>query len=248
MEPSTAIARVLDNRHAAREATLLTLILPGPWPFTPGQVVELAVGPGNAGYFAIASAPSEARTESSETRLRFLVKAKGSESEPLMCARAGDEVSVAGPLGRGFELPSPDRAVSLLFVSGGTAFAAVRSALAELMSNPRDGRAITVVTGVRDLADLGFVADITCWAAHGVVFRVAVTSGPLTPPAALHERAGISIVRGRVQAHLDDLVVPDTLAFIAGSESFEEEVGAALADAGLPAERVQRNYRPDARG
>jgi anaerobic sulfite reductase subunit B len=239
--PRSSTARLLANAEASPDTRTLTVALPAPWTFEPGQVVELAAGPGTAGYFAIASAPSEAGAGPDEVRLDFLIKAGGSDSEPLMHLAPGASLTVRGPFGRGFSLPPPAARHPLLFVTAGTALSAVRSAVIEALARGHDPSAIALVIGVREASDLGFVRDIAAWVLRGVRVRVAVSHGPLlgepTPAR----------VRGRVQAHLGDLITPATRAFIAGSEALEDDVSAALVAAGMPVARIQRNYRPDQR-
>jgi NAD(P)H-flavin reductase len=257
VEPSSSTARLLDTRVAAPGVVQLTLALAPPWRFIPGQVAELAAGPGTAGYFAIASAPRESSALADAVRLSFLVKAAGSDSQPLMYLRPGDELAVNGPYGRGFELDATidhalDHALGgeapILFVTAGTAFAAVRSALAELIDGGARHPAMSVLVGVRDMADLCFVEDVARWSERGVGFRVALSSdGALAPPPELVDRPGVSFVRGRVQTQLPLVVAPGASAFLAGSEALEDEVSALLVAAGVALGRIQRNYRPDHR-
>src|SRR5262245_24657207 len=89
--PSTTSAIVLSNDPAIDGVRLIVLAPEAAWPYAPGQVAELSLGPGSEGYFAIASAPSEAPP------IAFLVKAEGSPSEPLMRLEPGAEVKLAGP-------------------------------------------------------------------------------------------------------------------------------------------------------
>lgn len=233
--PRSFPARVVECASASPDAVSLVVAVEEDWIFTPGQVVKLAAGPGTAGYFAIASAPSEA-----SRRLAFLVKAGGSDSEPLMRLEPGAAITITGPFGLGFELPPPGPGARLLLVTAGTALSAVRSAVVEAIAMGHDARVISVLVGVRDARDLVFADELEHWHARGATVRVAVSHGDLVPSA-------LPLVRGRVQAHLADLVTPATTAFIAGSETFEDEVSDALVAAGLAPERIQRNYRPDGR-
>ena len=225
---------VVANVPAATGARLVTVEAPTAWTFRVGQVVELATTPDTAGYFAIASAPSELGCG-----LSFLVKAGDSDSAPLMALSPGQAVLVRGPFGAGFELPAG--VPPLLFVTAGSALGAVRSAIVERLAERRADR-IALVVGARTLADLAFADELARWQAAGVRVRVALSGGD--PPALWP----LPIGRGRAQAQLADLAGPGTHAFIAGSEALEDEVTAALIAHGVSPENIQRNYRPDSRG
>jgi len=234
-KPDSAV--VFDNVAAAPGVRLLTLSLSSPWPFQPGQVAELATTPGTEGYFAIASAPSEAITSG---RLAFLVKAGDSDSEPLMRLTAGASITVRGPFGAGFDLSVASGDHPLLFVTAGTALAAIRSAVVEALGRFAGPR-VSVLIGVRHATDLCFTNELVAWQGRGVDVRIALSYGDSDLDLALPLRAA----RGRVQVHLSALVSPTTHAFIAGSEELEEAVMAALVAGGVPVRHIQRNYRAD---
>lgn len=237
--PSNELPVVVDNVAAAPGVRLITLSLPASWHFRPGQVAELATAPGTEGYFAIASAPFEA---AASDRLGFLVKAGGSDSEPLMHLLPGAPITLRGPFGAGFDLPSAISEHDLLFVTAGTAIAAIRSVVGEALNAGARSR-VSVVIGVRHAADLCFPNELVAWHERGVNVRVALSYGEADLDLALPLSAG----RGRVQAHLAALVSPTTRAFIAGSEELEDEVTAVLVAGGVDVRHIQRNYRPDGR-
>lgn len=207
-----------------------------PWRFAAGQVAELSAGPGTEGYFAIATSPHEGPP------LVFLIKAEGSDSKPLMLLAPGAEVTLRGPFGTGFSLPAATVARDLLFVTAGTAIAAARSAIGEALAEGGDTR-VTLVVGVRRLADLCLRDELAAWRRRGVEVCVCVSGDDDLERSA----TPFTLARGRVQAHLGPHIRPTTRAFIAGSEELEDEVTDALVRLGAPPDRIQRNYRPDYR-
>lgn len=238
--PQSESVTVLANVPAAPGVRLLTLTVPAAWSFRPGQVAELLTDPGTEGYFAIASAPHETAAEPGP--LAFLVKAEGSDSEPLMHLHPGAAITLRGPFGAGFELPSPVAQHDLLFVTAGTALAAIRSAVLESL-HAGAGARIAVVIGLRHAADLCFADEVAAWQARGVHVRLALSYGEADIALALPFR----VRRGRVQQHLADLVHAGTHAFLAGSEELEDDVTRVLVASGVEPAHIQRNYRPDGR-
>lgn len=233
--PMELAARVTANLAAASGVRRLILEPLVHWSFRAGQVAELVAEPGTEGYFAIASAPIEL------PRLSFLIKAGGSASEPLMALAEGRALTIRGPYGRGFDIPSVPRS-PLVFIAAGTAIAAARSGLLHALGDVEvvPPGSLALVVGVRHEADLCFADELLALARRGVVIRVAVSrpEAPLTAPHLRH---------GRVHDHLADLVTPATLAFLAGSDAFEDDVEAALGTLGVGHAQIQRNYRPDHR-
>ncbi len=223
-------AQVIATRQEGRDALRLDVLVEGPWTHRPGQVAELTVQPGAAGFFAIASADDGAR-------LTFLVRAGGSLSEPIMSLPVGSEILVGGPFGRGFELdargsePRP-----LLLVGVGSALGALRAPLIDALSSHKH-RPITLVLGVKTPADVAFADELRAWRDQGVAVHI------------VSSRAGDGL-RGHVQDHLPAIAAAnlDALVLLAGSEELEDEVTALLVEAGIAANQIQRNFRPDGRG
>jgi len=219
---------VVDNARAAEGIRRLALVAPPGWEHRPGQVAALGRAPGPTGYFAIATAPHE-------PSLAFLIK-EGPDTLALTAAEPGAGVMLAGPHGPGFALPDPALGERLVFVGAGTALAALRSGLVAALRSYAPS-ALALVIGVRRPRELAFADELDAWSAAGVEVRVVASRaepdwrGP----------------RGWVQDHLGTLLGPWAWVFVAGSEALEDAVEAAALGAGVLAERVQRNYRPDRR-
>lgn len=250
-------ARLLSTRPEGLDAARLDVEVEGPWIHRPGQVAELAVVPGEEGFFAIASPPADGR------RLTFLVRAGGSISAPLMALQPGDELFVRGPLGRGYDLGAGVPAGPLLLVGVGSALSALRSALGDALGV--GSRPITLVLGVRTRADLAFADELAHWRSRGVAVHliesrasresstidqpVAGSASPVCEMAADQDSAIASVRPGHVQDHLGPIAaaLPGALALLAGSEEFEDEVTSILVAAGIERARIQRNFRKDGR-
>lgn len=222
--------RVLANNDEAPGVRRLVLERPEGWSHRPGQVAELALGPGTAGYFAIASAPSE-------RELVFLVKLADDTTFPIGDAVEGVDVDVHGPFGAGFDLPR-DAAAELLFVGAGTALAALRAGVVEALVHHAPER-VTLLCGVRRPNDLAFRDELAAWSARGVRVRVVVSRPDPDDAWSGHV--------GWVQRCLIDLIRPTTFAFLAGSDVLEDAVEAELIGAGVARDHIQRNYRDDYR-
>jgi NAD(P)H-flavin reductase len=82
-----------------------------------GQFVQLKVGEGKPGFFAIASPPDP----NNQGLLEFLIKAKGDAAEALAALPAGAEVHSSPVMGKGFPLeriPADACPTVLLFATG----------------------------------------------------------------------------------------------------------------------------------
>jgi hypothetical protein len=82
-----------------------------------GQFVQLKVGEGKPGFFAIASPPDP----NNQGLLEFLIKAKGEAAEALAALPAGAEVQSSPVMGKGFPLeriPAEACPTVLLFATG----------------------------------------------------------------------------------------------------------------------------------
>ena len=238
--PTTRTAEVVASALECDGVSRIEVAITGPWRHRPGQVAQLSLAPGEDGYFAIASAPNEA------PRLTFLVRAGGSISPQLMALTPGDDLSLSGPFGRGYELAAltvsgRPNAPPLLLVGVGTALGALRSALVDALDNS-PARSITLVLGIRRPEELCFAEEMQSWGRRGVAIHiVASRGGP----------AWTGLV-GHVQDHMPAIVDAVSrggppLCLIAGSEVFEDELTEHLIAAGVPSSAIQRNFRPDAR-
>jgi dihydroorotate dehydrogenase electron transfer subunit len=123
-------ATVLSNRSAGRGYHRIILKTPGPVAAVPGQFVMLSVSelrdPLLARPLSISSMPTKSSIE-------ILYRVAGRGTAMLTGARAGDTLTMIGPLGNGFPLPEGDSLPVL--VGGGSGFPPLH--FLALRSNPR---------------------------------------------------------------------------------------------------------------
>lgn len=142
-------ARVLENRRLSPEVLQVSLRLPGTWPVpTPGQFVEIECLPEQA--FVLKRPFSIARVRPGElgTEIRLVYSPVGRGTEALARKRAGETVTVVGPLGNGFR-PVPGR--NPVLVGGGRGIAPLLALADYLRADYEYG---TILFGVRRGAQL----------------------------------------------------------------------------------------------
>lgn len=222
------LAHILASRPDPSGAHRLELLLPPGFRHRPGQVVEVSIGPGAEGYFAIASPPAEAPV------LTLLVGRGGTISAPLVALPAGAELKVRGPFGLGYDLP--ERPGPVLLVGVGSAIGALRAALIEVLA--RGHGPVTLLLGVRTASEVAFADELAGLAARGARVLIAESQAP----------SGAELP-GRVQRHLAPLAADHRggLVLLAGSEELEDDVTRRLVALGFPLGNIQRNFRPDQR-
>jgi len=226
--PTHSDARLVAAHHEGRGLRRIRVDPAVPLEFVPGQVAALRVAGADPAYFAIASAPHEPGP------LSFLIKdgGEGSSSRALLEAPLGTALELDAPLGAGFDLDGSDDA-DVLLVGAGTGIAPLRSVLAELLVTPGRTGGIALVHGVRFADQRCFADEHARWEAAGVRLRVVVSR-----PS---ERDGWRGLVGRVQSHIEDLVTPRSLVFIAGMDEMLAETRAALVELGVEPSRIRTN-------
>lgn len=195
--------------------------------FEPGQVAVLSIPEFGEAYMAIASPPDQRGT------LEFLVKRTGEVGERLCDLGSLATVDLTGLVGSGFPV---DRYAGkdLVFVAAGTAIAPIRAAIGHAVANRSNFGRIVLVHGVRRPEDFAVDDEIDHWRAAGVDVVLTVTQ----PGNGWGGRTG------RVQELLET-AVRDTfepVAFVCGSPDMMEQTEQTLADLGLAADRIHRNF------
>ena len=153
-----------------------------------------------------------------------------------MSLPVGAELWVAGPYGRGYDLdevsatPTP-----LLLVGMGSALGALRAAMLDTLAH-RNHLPVVLLLGVRTENEVAFADEMDRWGHLGVEIHLVSSRGP-------------GRLRGHVQDHLPAIAAryPGALVLVAGSEELENDVSDLLGRQGVPALRIQRNFRPDGR-
>jgi ferredoxin-NADP reductase len=221
--------RLLSNESATPTARSIRIALDGAaFRYRAGQAASLATGAGDLPTpYSIASSPSETARDGT---LEFLVKVDGSNRFGAMVERLlpGTALQVIGPAGS-FTLPEPAPA-ALLFVAGGTGIAPVRSMIRECIETGQESR-LALVYSARTPAEFAYLPELRELAEAG---RLSLTL-TLTGTAEEWRHA-----RGRTgPAHLSDLVMPDTLAYICGPPAMVTDLPAALVSLGLPRTQIR---------
>ncbi len=195
--------------------------------FIPGQVGILGVPGEEPAYFAFASAPDDAELE-------VLVKQKIGASKVLYDMLEGDEVTLLGICGRGFDLDHHKHR-DLVFVAMGTGVAPLRSALRHVLKHRADFGQLVVLYGARTPDDFAYGDEVESWAAMGVELRQVISR----PDG--HDWSGPT---GYVQSLLDH-VLPDLsspVALICGSREMIGQTRERLEKMGFKPEEILTNY------
>lgn len=195
--------------------------------FDPGQIAILSVPGEEPAYFAFASAPGD-------PELEVLVKQKVGASKVLYDMQEGDEVTLLGICGNGFNLDQQKHR-DLVFVAMGTGVAPLRSALRHVMKHSDDFGQLVVLYGARTPEDFAYRDEVQGWADAGVELRQVISR----PDG--HDWSGPT---GYVQSLLDHVLpdLPSPVALICGSREMIEETRDRLGKMGFKPEEILTNY------
>jgi NAD(P)H-flavin reductase len=189
-ERKLVIRKVRDEASLTRSFDLRPVETSPRIEFIPGQIAILSVPGEEPAYFAFASAPDE--------ELQVLVKQKVGASRVLYDMREGDEITLNGICGDGFDLDQQKHR-DLVFVAMGTGVAPLRSALRHVMKRREDFGKLVVLYGARTPDDFAYRDEMDNWAGAGVELRQVISR----PDG--HDWSGPT---GYVQSLLDH-VLPD---------------------------------------
>ncbi|MCZ7645454.1 MAG: hypothetical protein M5U26_09250 [Planctomycetota bacterium] len=195
---------------------------------TPGQYVQIREGDGKPGFFALASGPGREGFE-------FLIKRGPPLAEALAGKKAGQDLSISAPAGKGF--PAAEAVGRALFLVGvGSGLAPLRAAAHAVLDGRLKPRAVRFYYGARRPDAIPYAAETKAWAAQGIEFH-AICSQP--PGGVWNGRTG------RVQALLEECgahVAPDACVFACGMKDMVADAKRILAAHGLPESRVFLNF------
>ncbi|KAF8060585.1 zinc finger CCCH domain-containing protein 40 [Scenedesmus sp. PABB004] len=131
-----------------------------------GQYMQIKVGEGKPGFFAIASPPDP----NNQGLVEFLIKAQGEAAEALAGLGAGAEVAVSPVMGKGFpvdRIPPATTPTVLLFATG-SGISPIK-ALIESGALEADKRSdVRLYYGTRDADHTAYAGAIPAWEAAGV--------------------------------------------------------------------------------
>ncbi|HEX8824563.1 MAG TPA: NAD-binding oxidoreductase [Archangium sp.] len=194
---------------------------------TPGQYVRLALPEVGESPFAIASPP-----EPFGTRWEFLLKGGSALADTLMRLQPGAQVHSKRPEGRGFPLVQA-RGGNLLLFATGSGISPIRSVIESVRAERSAYGRVMLYFGARTPQAFAYEDELHHWESAGI--RVVRT---VSQPGA----SGWQGLTGYVQAHLGEVQVEDTLAFVCGQSGMVQEVIDALRARGLPREAIHLNY------
>ena len=157
------IAKVIDVYPEADNSAVLTLkIRDGSrFKFRAGQFAMVGFPGWGEAPFDICSSPLESGT------FQFCIRRVGSLSEKLANLKKGDECTVRGPLGNGFEDLAKVNPRNILFLGGGCGFVAVRPIIKEIISRELyKDRKIQLFYGARAEENILFLREQEEWAKY----------------------------------------------------------------------------------
>jgi len=226
-ELKLVISKVRDEARLTRSFDLRPVEKSPRIEFIPGQIAILSVPGEEPAYFAFASAPGD-------EELEVLVKQKVGASKVLYDMREGDEITLNGICGNGFDLDQQKHR-DLVFVAMGTGVAPLRSALRHVMKRRGDFGKLVVLYGARTPEDFAYRDEMDSWAGAGVELRQVISR----PDG--HDWSGPT---GYVQSLLDHVLpdLPSPVVLICGSREMIEETRDRLGKMGFRPEEILTNY------
>ncbi len=150
-------ALILSNVQINERYYKLSLKLPGPLHFVPGQFVMIK------SYESFADPllprPFSIYKENHDATIEILYTVVGKGTELLSLCKEGGSINITGPLGNGFPLRPAERVASIFIVAGGIGVAPLVS-LVERLRNMYEGKEILFFLGGRSKEDLLCVEEI----------------------------------------------------------------------------------------
>lgn len=214
-------AEVIAVTRESGDVVTLHLSVPGLDAFAPGQFCQLSL-PG-VGEVPISISGTDGAA------LEHTIRAVGAVTRALCDLRAGDQVGVRGPYGRGWPLDAiAGRPV--VVVAGGIGLAPLRGALRAMLGDAARFPRVDLFYGARSPDDAIFVREMLGWLEEPR-FRLHCTVDHATPAWRGHV--------GVVTRLLDrESVAPDAAALICGPEIMMRFTIEALERLGVSPERI----------
>ncbi|HWS57790.1 MAG TPA: FAD/NAD(P)-binding protein [Actinotalea sp.] len=163
--------------------------------------------------------------------LEHTIRDVGAVTHALIAAPSGAVVGVRGPFGTSWDV-ADGAGGDVVIVAGGIGLAPLRPAILEVVARRERYGRVVLLYGARTPEDILFGDELRSWAKdHGVVVEVTVDNGQ-------HAwRGKVGLVTQLVpRAGFDPR---NTLALVCGPETMMRYVAVALADRGVPEDRVR---------
>ncbi len=217
----------IPGQYALLRLPLSTAPLPGGEREEKGEG-SITLRPGTVGEpFAMASAPEDGDP------WEFLVRKRSGMAEALFGLRAGDEVEIEGPMGRGFPIDEY-RGRHLLLIGVGTALAPLRSVLRSVIRRHDDFGEMALYYGVLTPRHFCYSEDLAAWPARKIAVQRIVTYGDGT------WQGPVGFVQDLLARHRPD--PHNRIALVCGMPEMEEANITLLKGLGFPSDRILKNY------
>ena len=228
METQPNTFTVQWTRTETPQMKLISMNVPQPWVFIPGQVAVLGIPGIGESYFAIASAPED------NLSMEFLVKNGQGVSKALYEAKQGDPVNAKGPVGKGFPIDQY-RGRDFLIAAVGSAFAPMRGVIRSICKRRQDFGKIILIYGARYPADFPFLSETNDWEKANIEVILSASHPEGTP----WKRAS-----GHVQAHFERTIkgLKQPVAMICGMKAMQQESRDELIRLGVLPSEILTNY------
>lgn len=194
----------------------------------PGQYVQVRIGEGKAGFFAIASPPDP----NNAGVVELLVKSiPDTPSEQIAEAKAGDAVEVSPVMGNGFKIGQlpVDKYDTILIFATGTGIAPIKALIESEDLQVKQRSSVKLYYGTRTEATTPYREDAVQWSSNGVqLINVYSSEG-----------------HGYVQDIFADEVKADgsrTGAVLCGQKEMAEQITEALVARGVAKECILTNF------
>lgn len=210
---------MIDRRYDF--GNTITLTIEAPWmPMLPGQFLMI----GRPGY---GEAPISV-SGSDSGNLALTISAQGIATREITAAERGHWLGIRGPYGEPWPL-SAGAGGDLIVMAGGLGLAPLRMALLEAMSG--NFRRVILLYGTRDPARVLFSGELREWGARdGVDVEVTVDAADAS------WRGNVGLVTTLLARQ--EIDTANTMAFVCGPELMMRFSARALADRGVPEERI----------
>lgn len=225
VEPRLFDAVILDSRDEAAHARTLRLSVPADFTFVPGMwlMTHFHDDPKTWRAYSISSSPFE------KSSVELTIAKAGAFSERLCAAPVGSKLLVKGPYGKWLYR---DDAKSAVLISGGTGLTPFR-AMARYVLDKKLPNKLTIMYSVKNPGEIIYRDDLERFRQAGIKVYTTVTRPQGT---------GWTGATGRVDVGVLEREVADfggSWYFLCGPNAMVKELGAALLEKGIPAERVR---------
>ena len=229
---STYRLSVHETKRASKEMILLSL------QDETGAFVRTHLKPGQyvmarfphqekAKPYVLASRPGASFAE-------LLIKATDVAEQERLLGLVGAQIEMGAAAGNGYPIERATGRPVFLFAVG-SAVAALRPVIEELLENPNAYGPVHFWYGARTDADFAYIQDSERWSS-GLATFVRTTSQPPSDSWQGHQ--------GRVQDHVPAVMerAEEAIAFVCGLPAMEKEVIQLLQERGVSLDRIHRNF------